>query len=148
MSTFNTSREIRTPADTVFAALSGPERLARWWGPAGFTNTFNVCEFKKDGRWSFVMHSPDGRDFPNESVFAEIEPFRKVVIQHVSQPKFSLTILLTPSKAGTLVSWSQVFENPEVAKSIENIVVPANEQNLDRLAAEVMQKQGVPGEMR
>ena len=38
---------------------------------------------------------------------------------------------------GTLVSWSQGFENPDVAKSIEHIVVPANEQNLDRLIAEV-----------
>jgi uncharacterized protein YndB with AHSA1/START domain len=42
--------------------------LSRWWGPAGFTNTFEVCEFKKGGRWSFVMHGPDGRNYPNESV--------------------------------------------------------------------------------
>jgi uncharacterized protein YndB with AHSA1/START domain len=138
MNTFNTSREIAAPAEQVFAAISTPERLARWWGPAVFTNTFNMCEFKKDGRWSFVMHSPDGHDYPNENVFAEIEPPRRVFIQHVSQPKFQLTILLERSAVGTLVSWSQAFENPDVAKSIEHIVVPANEQNLARLTAEVM----------
>jgi hypothetical protein len=38
------------------------------------------------------------------------------------------------------VTWSQAFDNPEVAKRIEHIVVPANEQNLDRLAAEVSRK--------
>lgn len=34
--------------------------------------------------------------------------------------------------------WSQAFESPELAAKMEAIVVPANEQNLDRLAAEVL----------
>ena len=145
MTTFNTTREIPATVEQVFAAISDPARLARWWGPAGFTNTFSVCEFKTGGRWSFVMHGPDGHNYPNESVFADIEPPRKVVIQHVVEPKFRLTILLAPSAgtgagtgAGTLVSWSQAFESPEVASRIEHIVVPANEENLDRLVEEVL----------
>ena len=138
MTTFKTSREIPATVDQVFAAIRHPERLARWWGPAGFTNTFTLCEFRTGGRWSFVMHGPDGKDYPNESVFAEIESPRKVVVQHVSEPKFSLTIALAASAAGTLVSWSQAFESPEFAARVEPIVVPANEQNLDRLSAEVM----------
>lgn len=138
MTTFNTSREISAAVEQVFAAFSDPERLARWWGPAGFTNTFNVCEFKIGGCWSYTMYGPDGRSYPNESVFAEIESPGKIVIQHVSPPKYRLTIVLAPSAAGTLISWSQVFENPEVARAIEHIVVPANEQNLDKLAVEVL----------
>ncbi|MGQ5525527.1 SRPBCC domain-containing protein [Chitinimonas sp. PSY-7] len=138
MTTFNTSREIPTSVEQVFAAISNPERLARWWGPAGFTNTFNVCEFKKNGRWSFTMHGPDGRNYPNESVFAEIESPRTVVVQHISEPKFRLTIGLAASATGTLVSWSQAFESPEVASRVEHIVIPANEQNLDRLSVEVL----------
>lgn len=138
MTTFSTSREIPAPVEEVFAAISSPERLARWWGPAGFTNTFSVCEFKKGGRWSFVMHGPNGANYPNENVFADIEAPGKVVIQHVSEPKFVLTIGLAPSAAGTLLSWAQAFENSEVAKHIEHIVVPANEQNLDRLSVEVL----------
>lgn len=140
MATFNTSREIPATVEQVFAAISNPERLARWWGPAGFTNTFNLCEFKPGGRWSFIMHAPNGANYPNESVFAEIEALKKAVVQHVSEPKFRLTITLAASAAGTLVSWSQAFENPGVAKQIEHIVVPANEQNLDRLVGEVLRK--------
>ena len=136
MTTFRTSREIRATVDQVFAAISHPERLARWWGPAGFTNAFQACEFRTGGRWSFVMHGPDGRDYPNESVFADIEPPRKVVVQHVSEPKFRLTIALAASESGTVVSWEQAFESPEMAARIESLVVPANEQNLDRLSAE------------
>ncbi len=115
MTTFNTSREIPAPAEQVFAAISDPERLARWWGPAGFTNTFDVCEFRAGGRWSFVMHGPDGVNYPNENLFEEIEADAKVVVRHVSEPHFTLTIGLTPSGDGTLVTWSQAFESAEVA---------------------------------
>ena len=138
MTTFRTSREIAAPPEQVFAAFSDPQRLARWWGPAGFTNTFHVCELKPGGRWSYVMHGPNGGNYRNESVFAEVEPPRKVVVQHESKPEYRLTITLEPSPAGTTVSWAQTFESPEVAKRIEHIVVPSNEQNLDRLSSEVL----------
>ena len=138
--TFSTSRDIPATVDQVFAAFSHPERLARWWGPAGFTNTFSVCEFKKGGRWSFIMHGPDGRTYPNESVFADIESPGKIVIHHVSEPRYRLTIVLTASAMGTLVSWSQAFESATIASRLERVVVPANEQNLDRLSAEVLRK--------
>ncbi len=138
MTTFRTSRDIAASPDQVFAAFSDPQRLARWWGPAGFTNTFDVCELKPGGRWSYVMHGPNGGNYRNESVFVEVEPPLKVVVQHESKPKYRLTITLTPSAVGTNVSWAQTFESPEVASRIEHIVVPSNEQNLDRLTFEVL----------
>ena len=139
MTAFKTSRKISATVEQVFAAFR-PERLARWWGPAGFTNTFSICEFKNGGRWSFTMHGPDGRNYPNVNVFAEIEAPMKVVIQHTSEPKYRLTITLEPSAEGTVVFWAQVFESSEVARRIEHIVVPANEQNLERLSAEVLRQ--------
>lgn len=83
------------------------------------------------------MHGPDGKNYPGEFVFAEIEPVREVIVGQVSEPKFRLTIAFTPSATVTLVSWSQAFENPEVALRLAPIVVPAYEQNLTRLAEEV-----------
>ena len=136
MTTFNTSREIPAPLEEVFAAFTDPERLARWWGPAGFTNTFHIFEFETGGRWVYTMHSPNGGNPENESVFELVEP-RKIVIRHISQPKYRLTIDLLSSAAGTVVSWSQEFDDAEVARRIEKIVVPANEQNLDKLMAEL-----------
>ena len=142
MTTFSTSRVIPATVDQVFAAFSHPERLARWWGPAGFTNEFSVCEFKNGGRWSFVMRGPDGRTYRNESVFAEIDPPSKIVVHHVSGPEYRLTIVLMAAAVGTVVSWSQAFERDDVARRIEHVVVPGNEQNLDRLAAEVLRESG------
>ena len=138
MTAFNTSRKIPATIEEVFAALSDQERLARWWGPAGFTNTFHTCEFETGGRWVYTMHSPNGGNPENESVFETVEPPDKVVIRHISQPLYRLTIQLAGSPGGSTVSWSQQFDDPQVASRIEKIVVPANEQNLDRLTAEVL----------
>lgn len=77
MTQFETSREIAAPAEEVFAAFTDPERLARWWGPSGFTNTFHTFEFETGGRWVYTMHSPNGGNPENESVFELVEP-RKV----------------------------------------------------------------------
>jgi uncharacterized protein YndB with AHSA1/START domain len=121
----------------VFQALADPVRLARWWGPDGFTNTFHIFEFTPGGHWDFTMHGPDGTEYPNQSVFAEIVPDASVVIQHVAQPHFTLTIALTPSATGTRVSWVQEFEDPTIAAKVRHIVEPANEQNLARWEREV-----------
>jgi uncharacterized protein YndB with AHSA1/START domain len=138
--TFQTSREIAASPAAIFAAISDPERLARWWGPDGFTNTFEVFDFQPGGAWKFVMHGPDGTNYPNVSVFSTIVKDYRVVITHQSNPKFALTILLSASTqhpGGTLVGWTQVFEDADVAKAVAHIVEPANEQNLSRMAAEV-----------
>src|SRR5580692_8382327 len=129
MTTFRTSREIPATIEQVFAAISDPERLARWWGPTGFTNTFRVCDFKPGGLWVLTMHGPNGKNFPNENVFEEIAAPTKVVVQHTSQPRYRLTISLAASGKGTTVFWSQAFEDPKVASRIARIFVPANDQN-------------------
>lgn len=137
MSPFETSRLFAAPVEDVFAAFATPERLARWWGPDGFSNTFDTFEFKVGGAWRFTMHGPDGANYPNESTFRAIEPNREVVIQHLSQPHFTLSIRLASTSAGTLVHWEQAFESADVAAAVKHIVEPANEQNLSRWQAEV-----------
>lgn len=136
--TFQASRKIAAPPSSVFAAFEDSARLAVWWGPDGFTSTFETFEFKPGGKWSFVMHGPDGKSFPNEIVITEIERPGRIVIHHVSQPRYLLTVTLEPTAdGGTLVGWNQDFEDSEMGRRLEKIVVPANEQLLDRLSAEV-----------
>jgi len=71
-------------------------------------------------------------------VFEEIEPPLRVVVGHPSEPVYRLVIGLVPNPAGTTVSWTQTFGNDALARQIESIVVPANDQNLERLRAEVL----------
>ena len=83
------------------------------------------------------MHGPDGKNYPNENEFTEIYPTEKVVIRHISEPKFTLSITIKSSGSGSVVSWVQDFENEEFARNVAHIVEPSNEQNLDRLTQEV-----------
>jgi len=136
-SSFQHRRCLTATPGAVFAAIADPARLARWWGPAGFTNTFQAFTFQTGGRWTFTMHGPDGQDYANEAVFAEIVPDARVRIRHTCPPLFDLTITLHATPAGTEVSWVQQFDDPAVAAAVRHIVEPANEQNLDRLAAEL-----------
>lgn len=133
MYTFATQRFFAAPAAVVFAAIAQPERLARWWGPEGFINDFEVFEFQPGGRWVFTMVGPDGTAYPNACEFRQIEADRLVVIAHVVSPLFELTIEAVPAADGTQVVWTQVFEDAAVAQAVAHIVEPANEQNLDRL---------------
>lgn len=130
-----TERVLRASPREVFAAFARPECLARWWGPKGFTNTFQEFDFRTGGRWVFVMHGPNGVDYPNESVFQKIEPDREIVIEDVVQLRFTLTVTLTARGEQTHLAWAQAFESAEVAARLRAVCEPANEQNLDRLEA-------------
>lgn len=131
----STERVLSADPRTVFAAFEQPDRLVRWWGPSGFTNTFEQFEFRPGGRWVFVMHGPNGASYPNESVFREIEPDARIVIEHVVKPWYRLTVTLTDRGGETHLAWVQEFESSEAAAKMRRISEPANEQNLDRLQA-------------
>ena len=131
---FKTSRLFPFTPAQVFAAFADADRLATWWGPDGFSNTFEVFEFKPQGRWTFVMRGPDGTHYPNDCTFLEASP-QRIVIRHVTAPHFTLTITLTEADGQTRLDWRQAFDDPRVATAAAPIVVPANEQNLNRLQA-------------
>jgi len=136
------SRTIQATASDVFAAMSDPARVARWWGPSGFTNTMHEFDFRPGGRWLLTMHGPDGKDYPNESRFTRIVPGKSLEIEHFSGHHFVLAIALEAGGAGTLVNWRQTFDTVEHYQRIAQFVATANEQNLDRLVAEVRRGPG------
>ena len=137
MTTFRTSRQLAASPAAIFAAIQNAERLARWWGPNGFSNRFESFDFRVGGKWIFCMVGPDGSSYPNEVLFTAIETDRKLVLRHVCAPHFQLSLTLEANAEGTLVHWEQVFDDAQVAQALQHIVVPANEQNLDRLSAEL-----------
>lgn len=132
------SRLIDAPRERVFRAFSDPAHLARWWGPNGFTSTFHEFDLRPGGAWRFVMHGPDGGNYPNESVFVDVAPPERIVFDHISDHHFRMTITFAAQGTKTLVGWRQVFDTAAERQRIAKFVVEANEQNLDRLAEEVL----------
>lgn len=121
-----------TPKE-IYGAFASADLLALWWGPEGFSNTFDIFEFNEGGRWKFIMHAPDGSNYPNESLFEELVADTKIVIHHDCPPNFKLTVQLTPDSNGTRLTWEQVFDDAETAQAVKKRAGSANEQNIDRL---------------
>lgn len=134
---FQNTRVFAESPEEVYAAFVAPERLSRWWGPAGFRNEFEVFEPREGGAWRFVMVGPDGTRYPNESRIEALTPGELIRVRHVNAPPFTLEIRLSPQDGGTLVTWTQAFDDPDLAQSLAHILQPANEQNLDRWQAEL-----------
>jgi uncharacterized protein YndB with AHSA1/START domain len=130
------SKLIPATPEQVFAAIAAPERIAKWWGPAGFTNTIHKFDFVPGGQWLLTMHGADGKNYPNESRFLRLVPARVFEIEHPS-PHFILTLEFSEAPDGTLVRWRQTFDSIEQYERIASFVATANQQNLERLAQEV-----------
>jgi uncharacterized protein YndB with AHSA1/START domain len=143
-----TTRVFNAPRELVFRAFSQPEHLSHWWGPKGFTNTFHEFDLRAGGSWRFVMHGPDGADYPNENVFVEIESPARIVFDHVSMPIFRATVTFDEIGSKTKVTFRQLFESRDTFDRIKGIAVPGNEQNLDKLAQELLSMGAGGHEMR
>jgi len=89
------------------------------------------------GRWLLTMHGPDGTNYPNESRFTRIESGRLVEIEHLNGHHFFLSLELTVQGDSTRVDWRQCFDSAADYAPLATFVAKANEQNLDRQAAEV-----------
>ena len=130
-----TTRVLDAPRERVFRAFSEPQHLAQWWGPDGFTNTFHEFDLRAGAAWRYTMHGPNGADYPNESVVVEVVKPERIVIEHVSGPRFRLTITLAPEAGKTRITWRMLFPSAADSGKVRGLAVPANEQNLDRLEA-------------
>ena len=129
-----TTRVFDAPRALVWRSWSDPEQLKRWWGPRGFTNTFHVFEFRPGGAWRFVMHGPNGTDYPNECMFVEIAEPERIVLDHLSAPRFRLTAKFDEVGEQTKLTFRQLFDTKQTYESIKRLATLGNEQNLDKLA--------------
>ncbi|MBN9119541.1 MAG: SRPBCC family protein [Planctomycetes bacterium] len=134
--TITSSRVFDAPRERVFAAFGDPEQLRRWWGPNGFTNTCHEFDLRPGGAWRHVMHGPDGTDYPNAAAFVEVAPPARVAFDHLDPVHgFRMTMTFDDEAGKTRLTWRMVFASAEEAGRVRGFVVPANEQNFDRLAA-------------
>lgn len=73
------TRIFEAPRELVFEAWTDPKHLVHWWGPHGFTTEVREMDVKPGGVWRYVMHAPDGNEYPFDGVFVEVvEPERLV----------------------------------------------------------------------
>jgi uncharacterized protein YndB with AHSA1/START domain len=123
-------------ATQLFEAFSDPAQLAKWWGPAGFSNTIHEFDFRPGGAWRLTMHGPNGADFENESQIVEFEKPKRIVFEHLRPFHwYRMTMTYRPVGERTELKWVMNLEASPDSANLKNFIEQANEQNFDRLAA-------------
>jgi uncharacterized protein YndB with AHSA1/START domain len=130
------TRVFDAPRELVYRAWVEEDAIRRWWGPKGFTNLFAGFDAVPGGRWKFVMRGPDGRDYDNEIRFVELTPPKRIVLDHVSPPRFVLTADFEElPRNRTRLVWKAVFESAAVFRGLKDLATRGTLENLDRLEA-------------
>lgn len=134
------TRVFDAPRDVVWNSWSDPDQLKLWWGPDGFTNTFETFDFRPGGDWRFIMHGPDGTDYRNHNRFVEIRKPELIVIDHLEEPPFRVTISFATIDGKTQMTFRQVFETVDTFERVKPYALPGSEQTLGKLAKHVAGK--------
>lgn len=134
------TRLIHAPRQKVWDAWTRPERLAAWWGPDGFTLTTQTFDFREGGEWVFVMHGPDGRNYPNNIVFTELREPERMRHDHGGDDgkvHFQAEITFEERDGGTVVTMRSVFPTVEARETAvrDYGAVEGGTQTIGRLAA-------------
>ncbi len=110
------TRVYDAPRALVWQAWTDPKHVAQWWGPNGFTNTIHQMDVRPGGVWSFIMHGPDGTDYPNRVEFIEVKEPELLVYIHgdESEPdQFHVTVTMEEEDGKTRLSMRSLFKTKE-----------------------------------
>jgi uncharacterized protein YndB with AHSA1/START domain len=137
------TRVLDAPRETVFEAWTKVEHVSRWWGPNGFTTTTEVMDVRPGGVWRYVMHGPDGVDYPNVVEYIEVVPPERMVYDHGAregEPEFRVVVTFEARGNKTVLTMRSTFPS---AADLERVVrevgaVDGANQTLDRLEAYVV----------
>ncbi len=151
MAAKNNSNEIKitrlydAPVKAVWDAWTDPAQVAQWWGPRGFTLTTHSKDFRVGGVWHYTMHGPDGTDYPNKTVYHEIEKYSRMVYDHGASddrpPLFRVTVSFSESKGKTKMDMTMALATAEAAAETRKFIKKAGGNGTwDRLAEFVEKK--------
>ena len=141
----NKSNEIRitrmydAPVEAVWDAWTDPEQVAQWWGPRGFTLTTHSKDLRPGGIWHYTMHGPDGTDYPNKTLYHEVDEHAKLVYDHGGNddrpPLFRVTVLFADVGGKTKMDMTMTLPTPEAAEEMRKFIKKAGgDSTWDRLA--------------
>lgn len=140
-----TSRTFNAPRELVFEVWTNPKHIVHWWGPTGFTNTIHEMNVKPGGVWRFMMHGPDGTDYPNKIVYKEVVKPSLLTFDHgwdvddlKKDPRtFEVTVTFEAKGKTTLITMKMVFKTKQVRDDVVEKygAIEGNKQTMDKLEA-------------
>ena len=76
---FTVAHITQAPLEKVWRAWTEPARLAKWWGPKGFSWIQGTLELRPGGMFHYGMRAPNGLEMWGKFVFREILPMSRLV---------------------------------------------------------------------
>jgi uncharacterized protein YndB with AHSA1/START domain len=123
-------RVVDVPRELVWAAWTTPEHIKKWFTPAPWSTVDCEVDLRPGGKFSFVMRSPEGKDFPYEGCYLEVVPNERLVwtsvleagyrpSRTITQPDgipFTGVITFEPHGKGTKYTAVAIHGNNDVRK--------------------------------
>ncbi len=141
---FALTKVLDAPRELVWKAWTQPERLARWWGPRGFTTPVSTIEIelRPGGRFRLAMvFDEDGSSYPSAMEFREVLEPERLVFSWPAQRGLGpgiVTVTLRDLGASTEMTCHYVALHPD---DIYADVRTGWDEQLERLA-EHLQTEG------
>lgn len=86
-------RVVDLPPEKIWYAWTTAETYKHWFCPRPWKTVDAQIDLRPGGRFYTVMESPEGEQFPGESVFLEIAPNRKLVWTNALLPGYRPAVL-------------------------------------------------------
>lgn len=102
------TRWIAAPPASVFAALTEPAKIVRWWGPDAGPTLSAQAEVRPGGRFSVTFRTEDGAEHTSYGVYREVVTDEKLVFTwhwgETPGQESLVTVTLKPVNGGTEVT--------------------------------------------
>jgi uncharacterized protein YndB with AHSA1/START domain len=125
----------------LFKMFTDPKHVINWWGPNGFSLTIQEMNVKPGGTWRFIMHGPDGVDYPNMIIYEEIIESERLTLKHFGVVKgnsvqFRQIVTFAEQDGKTKITMQLVFPSAEERDRIvkEYGAIEGGNQTFARLA--------------
>lgn len=125
------TRVYDAPRALVWDAWTDLQHVSQWWGPRGFTITTHSKDLRPGGHWDYVMHGPDGVDYPNFARYHEVVPRERLVYDHGAasadaKPLFRVTVSFRDLGDKTEMEMTMTLESAEAARQTRQVIKTHN----------------------
>ncbi|TFD93269.1 SRPBCC domain-containing protein [Cryobacterium lactosi] len=107
------TRTIAAPPERVFAAWTRPEDFSVWFGgnAVDVPTESVLMDVRVDGRWTAVMHVPDGSEIYWHGRYTEVDPPRRLAFTMDDDPASDtlepVVVTFAPAAGGTEMRLTQ-----------------------------------------